>query len=77
MTEMVTVLIPNVKSKALVQSNNTGKYYIIPAYGYYRNEETKINLANGKEIPSFFYALGELFDENNLAEGISFIKENF
>jgi len=70
----VKVVVPNIKGKAIIA--RLGDLYIIPAMGYYREEEMKYNLDNAVPVPSLLYAMAMLFNDN-FEEAVGFIKENW
>lgn len=72
--KMVTVLLPNIKGKAVVSAS--GAIYVIPALGYHKDQEMMIDLDKALYFPSMLYAMATLYNEN-FDEAVKFIKENF
>lgn len=72
--KMVTVLLPNIKGKAVISSG--GAIYVIPALGYHKDQEIMIDLDKAIYFPSMLYAMATLYDKN-FDEAVKFIKENF
>lgn len=73
--KIVTVLVPNVKGRALVQFD--GKIYIIKSLGYWKGQELPINIeVEGIEVPSLLYGIAMLYNDD-FEEAVKFIKENW
>lgn len=68
------IIFPNIAGRAIVQRAND--IYIVPALGYYKNQEVYFNLEEAKRMPSLLFAVEELH-EYKLEESVKFIKENF
>jgi hypothetical protein len=74
MKQIVKVIVPNVKGKAIVQKGN--EIFIIRSGAYYKNQEIFIDSEEAIKFPSLLYALSTLY-EDNFEEAVKFIKENF
>lgn len=72
--KMVTVILPNIKGKAVVSA--AGSIYVIPAMGYHKDQEMLIDLDKALYFPSMLYAMATLYNDN-FDEAVEFIKENF
>ncbi|MCF7927205.1 MAG: hypothetical protein K9L74_06515 [Candidatus Izimaplasma sp.] len=71
---MVKIIVSNIKGKALAEREN--KIYIIPAEGYYRNQEIMINLDLAIQVPSLLHGIATLYNDD-FEEAVKFIKENW
>lgn len=74
MKQIVKIVVPNIKGKAIVQKGN--EIFIIRAEAYYKDQEVFIDSEEAIKFPSLLYALSTLY-EDNFEEAVKFIKENF
>lgn len=74
MKQIVKIVIPNIKGKAIVQKAN--EIFIIKSAGYYKDQEVFIDFEDAIKFPSLLFALSTLY-EDNFEEAVKFIKENF
>lgn len=74
MKQIVKIVVPNIKGKAIVQKGN--EIFIVRAGAYYKDQEIFIDSEEAIKFPSLLYALSTLY-EDNFEEAVKFIKENF
>lgn len=72
--KIVTVVVPNIKGKAIIQSGSD--LYIVQAKGYWTNQETQMDLSEAIKVISLLYGIDMLLD-NKFEDVVDFIKGNW
>lgn len=72
--KIVTVVVPNIKGKAIIQSDSD--LYIVQAKGYWTNQETQVDLNGAIKVISLLYGIDMLLD-NKFEDVVEFIKGNW